>query len=758
MKRPIKKAKSIAAKPLRNIMQGVAREENEPLKILMKQNYSELESRLDALSNEIKNLKDELGDFEKTAKYIYYYHGGSGNHGCEALVRTISDICKIPKTSIGLYSYNPEQDRQFGLLDYTLFIKKSNLNTDEIPISLPPGTTAISIGGDNYCGYPIPQLAKYNQKFHIRGAKTALIGCSIEPNNLEHGEVVGDLCQFDLITARESITYNALLAKGVTKNTHLIPDSAFTMKTQKSGITLPKNTVGLNISDIAAFGGKTMFHTNIINLIRYILEETTYNIALIPHVHQNGNDDYAELRKLAEYFNRNPRIILIDSNFTAPELKDIISQCIMLIAARTHCSIAGYSTYVPTLVLSYSVKSKGIAQDIFDQYEHYIKSIYNLTDEAELKNAFIWLDKNKLAIKKHLQEFMPSYIKKASKLKQYIDNIQDTKVPTVPKAHLPKPNTYKKGTLSIITSCYNSEEYLARYLNSILNQTDHHIELIIVNDGSTDRTERIVSDYAPILANQNINLVYLKQQNAGIGAAYNLALPYISGEYFCWCDSDNFYSPDFVKTALNFFKSNPSAKILRHDGYFVPEKDSEDVNIFQRTDFEKFSINSSKPYEKHLFMNAILEKNWHFGNIILNTEAFDESSQRKIYPSRQGQNWQLCLPLLNKYEAFYIPEPLFYFVIRDQSVSNQNVHHGDNSLLFKQLDEYKKILLETIKNIPGLNQEELTTIIEQKYICLKLTFSKNSNDKPNIEKYQKLFNEKVSPNNLYKASLSKLDS
>lgn len=760
-KQTIKKTLSPATKIVRRIAREIAVEEDYEKLPKIYNLIEELQQDIISLKKTTTVLEQqmpEISDFEAKAQYLYYYHGGSGNHGCEALVRTITELCGIDKNNLGVYSYRPEQDREFGILNFSSFIKKSYLNANEVPQYLSPTTIALSIGGDNYCNYPNPQLANYNRKFHESGAKTALIGCSIDSDVLEHGDVVGDLCQFDLITARESITYNALINKGITKNTKYVPDSAFTLGKEPSGITLPKNTVGINISDITMSIANTLLFENIEELINYILLSTDYRIALIPHVHQDFNDDYNTLKHIYSYFNKTERMQLIDTNFNACQLKDIISQCQLLITARTHCSIAGYSSNVPTLVLGYSTKAKGIARDIFGTEKNYVKPVQELKNKDEIKNAFIWLDKNQASIKKHLETFMSSYIEKAKEIKKHVNNLTyanniTSRFNTANKAQI---GQYKKGILSIITSCYNSEKYLYRYLNSILDQTNHHIQLIIVNDGSTDRTEKIIANYKPVLEKQGVELIYISQPNGGIGAAYNTALEYLSGEYFCWCDSDNFYSPNFVDKILSYFKKHPNHKILRHDGFLIPEEEVESLTTIDKENLKKFSTNSPNPDKKNLFMDAILERNWHFGNTVLSTPAFDSVTTRHLYPSREGQNWQLCLPMLYNFDSHYIPDTLFYAVIRKTSVSLQNLQKNNTFLYFDQLDGYKKILQEVLNELNVPNIKYLSELIEQKYIYMKLSYSRDINDQKNIDKYTKLFQEKVAPNNLYQKEIDKI--
>jgi len=244
-----------------------------------------------------------------------------------------------------------------------------------------------------------------------------LWGCSIEPKLLQHNDILSDLNDFKLIIARENMTYNALIEAGITKNTHIIPDPAFIL--EKVELTLPKgfvngNTIGINISPLLIVyeNDKGLIIEIFQELIHYIIDTTKLNIALIPHVVINGNDDRIPLRNLYNTFKDTGRVVIIDDH-NCMELKGFISRCRMFIGARTHATIAAYSSCVPTLVIGYSVKAKGIAKDIFGTYENYVIPVQSLENEDDLINAFEWLKTNEDSIRKHLQEFMPGYCAKA---------------------------------------------------------------------------------------------------------------------------------------------------------------------------------------------------------------------------------------------------------------------------------------------------------------------------------------------------------
>lgn len=100
--------------------------------------------------------------------------------------------------------------------------------------------------------------------------------------------------------------------------------------------------------------------------------------------------------------------------------------------------------------------------------------------------------------------------------------------------------------VSLIVPCYNGEKFIARCIESILNQTDHNIELILVNDGSMDSTSDIINGYRVELENTLAKFIYLEQENQGVGAACNNAFKRATGEYLTLLDSDDILLPESV--------------------------------------------------------------------------------------------------------------------------------------------------------------------------------------------------------------------
>jgi polysaccharide pyruvyl transferase WcaK-like protein len=231
---------------------------------------------------------------------------------------------------------------------------------------------------------------------------------------LDNPIVAEDLAGFDLITARETISYEAL--KAVNPNTVLVADPAFTL--ERKYLPLPEGwvegkMVGINASPLILSSGDGQLVMEAYRaLIRRILDTTDLNVVLIPHVVWDSNDDRKVLTPLYEEFRHTGRVILLGDH-NCMEIKGYIARCRFFIGARTHATIAAYSSCVPTLVLGYSVKSRGIATDLFGTEENYVIPVQGMTDSNALADGFTWLKENEEEITVHLKGTMPEYVQRA---------------------------------------------------------------------------------------------------------------------------------------------------------------------------------------------------------------------------------------------------------------------------------------------------------------------------------------------------------
>ena len=368
-----------------------------------------------------------------------YSHGGSGNHGCEAIVRSTAGILG---GEIELLSQHPDQDLRYGIdqvcrvtEDADTPLKRGSLNwflssletkltgkndlffrytKEKLLSQAERGDVFLSIGGDNYCYPGTEHLVAINRNLRKKGVKTVLWGCSVEPSLLENPVVAEDLGGFDLITARETISYEAL--KSVNPNTVLVADPAFTL--ERRNLPLPTGwvegkMVGINASPlILSSGDEKLVMDAYRNLIRRILDTTDMNVVLIPHVVWESNDDRKVLTPLYKEFQPTGRVIILNDH-NCMELKGYIARCCLFIGARTHATIAAYSQCVPTLVLGYSVKSRGIARDLFGSEANYVIPVQGMAASNALAEGFDWLRRNEDEIRIHLERIMLGYKKRA---------------------------------------------------------------------------------------------------------------------------------------------------------------------------------------------------------------------------------------------------------------------------------------------------------------------------------------------------------
>lgn len=129
--------------------------------------------------------------------------------------------------------------------------------------------------------------------------------------------------------------------------------------------------------------------------------------------------------------------------------------------------------------------------------------------------------------------------------------------------------------VSVIVPVYNVEQYMDKCLNSLINQTLSDIEIILVDDGSTDNSGKKCDDYA--LNDKRIKVIH--QKNKGLSAARQSGLSVCKGEYIAHIDSDDFVNEDYLKILYNFGKDN-DADIVIAQIKFYRENIFSDAGVF----------------------------------------------------------------------------------------------------------------------------------------------------------------------------------
>ena len=281
--------------------------------------------------------------------------------------------------------------------------------------------------------------------------------------------------------------------------------------------------------------------------------------------------------------------------------------------------------------------------------------------------------------------------------------------------------------VSIITPCLDGEKFLDRYFNSILNQSYTNLELIFINDGSTDKTDDIVKSFIPKFEQKNIDFIYInKENNEGQAKAVDEALKIFTGEYFIWPDSDDILDSDSIKKRIDFLEKNKDYGMVRSNANIVSDKD---------LNKELYKLEKNTDTNEYIFDDLVLEKKYMCcGCYMIRTSLFlNVNKTRSIYCGNSGQNWQIVLPVAYKYKCGYIDEILYTYITRETSHS-RNLKKLDD--LIKRSHEHEKTLIETLIRIDmdDCELKKYMDIVEEKYLRQRFIIGYNYDNKEIINK------------------------
>ncbi|MGN1101051.1 MAG: polysaccharide pyruvyl transferase family protein [Huintestinicola sp.] len=381
-------------------------------------------------------------------KYFLFNHEGSKNHGCEAIVRGSMNIIENSdeKAEFVLSSNNPSDDeiinnitvkaaktRELTKVEKLIAAVDLKINNSEtyalqkmyspIVSDAEDCDVCLSVGGDTYCYGDNHGIQVLTRELKKRGKKTVLWGASIGAEDLSERKLES-LRDFDAIFTREPITYELLKENGANDNIYLFSDPAFCMERVEvepiDGFTR-ENTLGFNISPLVASGDPRKKEIAE-DFLKFIFENTTMKVLLVPHVVEENNNDYDFMKPIFEKFEHTGRIAILPPDLEARQYKGYIAGTRFFIGARTHSTIAAYSSGVPTIALGYSVKARGIAKDIFGE-EKYVLDIKAMTNYEELRDEFLKLLENENEIRRELMKSIPLRMRSAMEAGEMLQKI-----------------------------------------------------------------------------------------------------------------------------------------------------------------------------------------------------------------------------------------------------------------------------------------------------------------------------------------------
>ncbi|MCK8073705.1 glycosyltransferase family 2 protein [Vibrio sp. 1CM23M] len=257
--------------------------------------------------------------------------------------------------------------------------------------------------------------------------------------------------------------------------------------------------------------------------------------------------------------------------------------------------------------------------------------------------------------------------------------------------------------VSVISPCYNGEKYIGRFLESILYQDYDNIELIVVDDGSTDNTLNEMYSYEPLFIKKGYKYTILSQRNQGQASAINLALPLVTGEYITWPDSDDILTKCSISSKVKYLTEHDTLNVVRSDVEYINENSS---HLYYISD--KYNLRAKNIFEDLIFENEVYLCP---GGYMIRTSCFDKVIRnRRIINSKVGQNWQILLPICRDNDCGYLDKVTYRYVVREGSHSRSSVSYFQKRVKF---EGHQSLLLEIIRTLGAVNY---TDAIRQKYV------------------------------------------
>lgn len=260
---------------------------------------------------------------------------------------------------------------------------------------------------------------------------------------------------------------------------------------------------------------------------------------------------------------------------------------------------------------------------------------------------------------------------------------------------------FVEGRVSVVTPVYNGELHLSHMLDSVLGQTYSDVEMILVDDGSTDGTVYMAEDYRGRFEIRGYRFCIVQTVHRSASAAINQGLPYVTGEYLIWPDSDDVLEPESIERRVSFLKNNPNFQCVRTLPYYFDQETKKRQPADERIgDIAK----------EDLFWDILEFRTFVCcGCYMLRSGCFFE-----IYPGRHipeysiGQNFQMLLPYMFHYKCPTIPEQLYGVCVRKGSHSRRKLTQEEEQQKYREYEE----LVDKIAEICHLDDRESMERIE----------------------------------------------
>lgn len=250
-----------------------------------------------------------------------------------------------------------------------------------------------------------------------------------------------------------------------------------------------------------------------------------------------------------------------------------------------------------------------------------------------------------------------------------------------------------KPLVSVVITTYNYAVYLPTAVESVLNQTNKNLEIIIVNDGSTDNTDKVI---IPYLKDKRIK--YIKQKNAGQAVAKNCGIRNSGGDYIAFLDADDYWMPEKLEKQMPLFTKDGELGIVYSKAKWIDSKN----NVIKINYNNIFKPRAGKVSDFLIVDNFI-----PFSSSMVKKECFkkvglfDEKLEMAI-------DWDLWLRMSIYYKVSFVDEELITYRVGHPGQMSKNQE--------KRLKQAESIRSNFIKNNPNaITKKDLKKALAYRY-------------------------------------------
>ncbi|WP_182126159.1 glycosyltransferase [Nitrosopumilus sp. b2] len=236
--------------------------------------------------------------------------------------------------------------------------------------------------------------------------------------------------------------------------------------------------------------------------------------------------------------------------------------------------------------------------------------------------------------------------------------------------------------VSVIIPIYNSEKYLEECLNSVIAQTYQNIEIIAVNDGSTDSSLDILKKYSD-------DVIILSQKNGGLASALNLGISKMKGNWFKWFSPDDIMYPYTIESLVNIAKKHHNTIV--YSNWEIIDENGNKLRDFHESNYNKLS--------KVEFNIRLLDgQQINVNTTLIPSSLFKECSFHELDDSVAiDYDFFLCSALLHNIKFHLIQKSLIQYRVHTKQLSHKNIS--------ETLDYIQKLKNEILQNLDNSSRD-----------------------------------------------------